>query len=349
MKLLFLSNGHGEDAIAASIAAELRDLDPVALPLVGTGGAFRRKGIPVVGPTLELPSGGFNTHDAKAFRGDLRAGLGGLLWRQLRFLRSAKPTLVVAVGDLLPVFAGKLSSGNLIFVGANKSDFYRNPGYRYLPIELGLLKHWNALVFPRDEQTHRRLQKAGVRSEYLGNPMMDTFSLETDPEEECLALFPGSREEAYRNLAMMVPVVEAIRAKDARYSFEVALAPSLSEEKIDLSGIAVSRDFGKTLGKARLVIGMAGTASEQAVGLGKPVISWPGEGPQYTERFAKAQQDLLGEALQVLAYDPEAIAERVLETLQDEAYLARLPALGMERLGERGAAGRIAAFIRALA
>ena len=39
---------------------------------------------------------------------------------------------------------------------------------------------------------------------------------------------------------------------------------------------------------------MAGTAAEQAIGLGKPVIQIEGKGPQFTNTFAEAQRRLLG-------------------------------------------------------
>lgn len=39
---------------------------------------------------------------------------------------------------------------------------------------------------------------------------------------------------------------------------------------------------------------MAGTAAEQAVGLAKPVLQLPGQGPQFTASFAEAQRRLLG-------------------------------------------------------
>jgi len=39
---------------------------------------------------------------------------------------------------------------------------------------------------------------------------------------------------------------------------------------------------------------MAGTATEQFVGLGKPAIAIPGIGPQFTAAFAEAQSRHLG-------------------------------------------------------
>lgn len=44
-------------------------------------------------------------------------------------------------------------------------------------------------------------------------------------------------------------------------------------------------------------LAMAGTATEQLVGLGKPVVTIPGQGPQFNFRFAEAQQRLLGKSV----------------------------------------------------
>jgi len=46
--------------------------------------------------------------------------------------------------------------------------------------------------------------------------------------------------------------------------------------------------FADILQQSSLVIGMTGTAVEQAVGLGKPLIAVPGNGPAFTYRFAEA-------------------------------------------------------------
>ena len=53
-------------------------------------------------------------------------------------------------------------------------------------------------------------------------------------------------------------------------------------------------NFDKILLKSRCCISMAGTATEQAIGLGKPVIQIEGKGPQFTKSFAEAQRRLLG-------------------------------------------------------
>jgi len=53
-------------------------------------------------------------------------------------------------------------------------------------------------------------------------------------------------------------------------------------------------NFDKILLKSSCCISMAGTAAEQAIGLGKPVIQIEGKGPQITKTFAEAQRRLLG-------------------------------------------------------
>ena len=53
-------------------------------------------------------------------------------------------------------------------------------------------------------------------------------------------------------------------------------------------------NFDEILLKSRCCISMAGTAAEQAIGLGKPVIQIEGKGPQFTKSFAEAQRRLLG-------------------------------------------------------
>ncbi|MEO6862028.1 MAG: hypothetical protein ABI180_10950, partial [Microcoleus sp.] len=61
-EILFLSNGHGEDAINCQILHALRasapDIDVSAMPIVGDGAAYSRSSVPMIGPTSPMPSGG---------------------------------------------------------------------------------------------------------------------------------------------------------------------------------------------------------------------------------------------------------------------------------------------------
>jgi uncharacterized protein (TIGR03492 family) len=106
--------------------------------------------------------------------------------------------------------------------------------------------------------------------------------------------------------------------------------------------------FADILQQASLVIGMTGTAIEQAVGLGKPVITLPGVGPAFTYRFAEAQMRLLGPSIQVIGdrpFDAEILrqaAQQVRATLADASYLQICQQNGIERMGKPGGSRAIA-------
>ena len=109
--------------------------------------------------------------------------------------------------------------------------------------------------------------------------------------------------------------------------------------------------FADILQQSSLVIGMTGTAVEQAVGLGKPVIAVPGNGPAFTYRFAEAQNRLLGDSVQVIGTQPanshiiKEAEEAVDRTLQDNKYLASCIKNGLERMGRSGGSIKIANYV----
>jgi uncharacterized protein (TIGR03492 family) len=96
---------------------------------------------------------------------------------------------------------------------------------------------------------------------------------------------------------------------------------------------------------------MAGTAVEQAVGLGKPVVQIMGNGPQFSYRFAEAQERLLGLSVQTIgkgAATDEILIEAakcVKRTLGDRDYLERCKANGLERVGAKGGSEGLAEAI----
>jgi uncharacterized protein (TIGR03492 family) len=97
---------------------------------------------------------------------------------------------------------------------------------------------------------------------------------------------------------------------------------------------------------ADLALATAGTATEQFVGLGKPVIAIPGQGPQFTRAFAQRQTRLLGESVTLVA-DPEAVGKVAIEILADPQRRLAIQANGKTRLGTAGAAERIARHLQA--
>ena len=108
--------------------------------------------------------------------------------------------------------------------------------------------------------------------------------------------------------------------------------------------------FADILQHSSLVIGITGTAVEQAVGLGKPLIAVPGNDPAFTYPFAEAQNRLLGDSVQVITQPANShiikeTEEAVDRTLQDNKYLASCIKNGLERMGRSGASIKIANYV----
>ena len=74
--------------------------------------------------------------------------------------------------------------------------------------------------------------------------------------------------------------------------------------------------FGDVLHSSQVIIGLLGMGNEQAVGLGRPVMSFPGKGPQITKKFLYIQKLLLGEAISIVEARGEAVAEEKKEALE---------------------------------
>jgi uncharacterized protein (TIGR03492 family) len=116
--------------------------------------------------------------------------------------------------------------------------------------------------------------------------------------------------------------------------------------------------FVEVLRDSDLLLAMAGTAAEQAVGLGKPVLQLAGSGPQFNGRFAEAQRRLLGAAVScapgesgqdvTLSTTAKMVAEQ-LEQLADPergpAWRRELEQIAAARLGPPGGSARQAEAI----
>lgn len=204
--------------------------------------------------------------------------------------------------------------------------------------------------------------------------------------EWIIGLLPGSRQEAYINMVDLARVVTAFRelvdreAEGRPTRFLVALSGGLSFSRIGeeltplgwkdlppapeetVKGIVGHLEYEGGDGRVRIsvakgrfadilaasdaVIGMAGTANEQAVGLGKPVVTFPGRGPQFTEKFVRIQKRLLGDSISVQKRDPSAVARELLQILTDGAKREYMAEIGRERMGEPGGAEKIALQIK---
>jgi uncharacterized protein (TIGR03492 family) len=393
MRLLCLSNGHGEDTIALRILQALRDRPDCptleALPIVGEGHAYRKAGIPLVGSVKVMPSGGFIYQDSRQLARDLQGGLLQLTWDQIKTVRAwsqaKEASLVLAVGDIVPMLFGWISRSPFAFVGTAKSEYYlrdengelprpwwvdvwpRATGSLYEPWERWLMQRPNCrAVFPRDKITTQNLQRLGIPALDLGNPMMDGLVGEPLPFERAtlsIALMPGSRPpECYANWELILQALDGIVGVQSE-SIELlsALVPSLDPSPLHQAlvshawqpldpmtygkGAATLRllpgQFEACIQRADLAISLAGTATEQFVGLGKPAIIIPGEGPQFTPAFAEGQTRLLGESV-ILIEQPSAVAAELRSLLHDPQRLQQIAENGKRRMGDPGAADRIA-------
>ena len=239
MEILVISNGHGEDVIAVSIIEALRSFPHIskvsALPLVGTGYAYEKANIPIIGTVKTMPSGGFNQDINQLWR-DLNGGLLTLTYHQYQTIKQwgKNEGKILAVGDILPLFFAWLSGGEFAFVGTAKSEYYlrdemgwlastspveRWLGSMYFPWERWLMNRSGCRgVFVRDSLTAQILQKWSIPVYDLGNPMMDrlsispslTFPSETEPL--IILLLPGSRmPEAQQNWQLILQAVDSIK------------------------------------------------------------------------------------------------------------------------------------------
>jgi uncharacterized protein (TIGR03492 family) len=418
VRILCLSNGHGEDVIALRILRQLQQ-DPrcpelAVLPLVGEGEAYRGlKDVPVIGPVKQMPSGGFVYMDGRQLWKDMQGGLLQLTWAQIQTVRAwaKQGDAVLAVGDIVPLLFAWMSGLPYAFVGTAKSEYYLRDeagwlprrtwferfesfwGSVYLPWERWLMGHPRCkAVFPRDSLTAKTLQQFAIPAFDLGNPMMDdlgeTPAIFYDPDAELketrrslvITLLPGSRDpEAYRNWQTMMPAVRGIceRLIERRPVFLAAIAPGLnrdllcqalltygwSQAETTETLFSLTRDpaaltfqqgnatlilsqqgFVECLQSSDIAVAMAGTATEQFIGLGKPAVAIPGHGPQFTPAFAEAQSRLLGPSL-TLVEQPDQVAGAIFQIFRDPDRLQLIEKNGRHRMGKPGAAGRIASCL----
>jgi uncharacterized protein (TIGR03492 family) len=364
-RLLLISNGHGEDLSGARLGQGLlkRGLIVEAMPLVGHGSAYRQVGIPVLGPTRDFSTGGLGYTSLRGRLTELRQGqlpylLGRLLavWRRRQLC-----DWVVVVGDVLPVLAAWLTARPMAVYLVAYSSHYE--GRLRLPWPCGWLLRGSrvALLWSRDALTARDLARQLRRpAAFVGNPFQDAESViaaipPVRTGEPVLGLLPGSRlPEALANVLLMLDVLTRLPTPwPSRLRILVALVSSLPPEAIataarprgwrlerpaprtadpchlcrgNLRLELITDQFWWVLHSSDLLLAMAGTASEQAVGLGKPVLQLAGPGPQFTAGFAEAQRRLLGPAVSCAA-GPMGAPSTLLET-------ARMAAMQLSRLAD---------------
>jgi hypothetical protein len=211
-------------------------------------------------------------------------------------------------------------------------------------------------IFPRDTLTAKNLESLGISVSDLGNPMMDDLEPAASsaglqeaiaPDQPALLLLPGSRPpEAYQNWRQLMAIVQDLPAEVTVYAAITAnLDAEILHQCAGPRGIPLLQgQFSACAHRADVVLAMAGTATEQCVGLGKPVVIVPGTGPQFTYRFAEAQTRLLGSSIYLTQpLQAAGLILQLIEQLDHQGELKqRLRLNGYLRMGSAGAGRRIA-------
>lgn len=368
MWVLLVSNGYGEDLMGAALARAVgqRGAEVTAYPLVGTGLAYQREDIPLLDPRRTLPTAGFGFRTGlRAAWEDLRAGWIALTLAQRRTLRRfrGQQKVVVAIGDVFCLWMASAAGGKTVYVPTAKSE--HNDPHRWF--ELALVRRLAVFSFPRDEATAQRFRRAGLPAEFVGNLMMDCLeftgeAFDLPQDAPVVLLLPGSRRDAPENLAQLWAAARQLARWRPDVRFLLAVSPSVDPGQLARGCAAVldppwmrapelqvrwTRNFADAAARAWVVLGMAGTAHEQAAGLGKPVVAFPGRGVQFNRKFLHLQARLLGDAL-VPVRGPEEAAQVALRLLENPEERLRRGQVGKARMGPPGGASRMADYLLAV-
>lgn len=347
MKILIISNGYGEDHIACNLINAIKQTVPqaefITIPLVGEGHAYKSNGLKPIIKNKILPSGGFIRRYIDLIK-DIISGLFFQIITQFRTIKkeSKSASFTICVGDVFCLLMGaSLNKNPTFFLPTAKSN-------RFMPhssIEYWLIERLALFSFPRDKETTSDFEKHKCKAYYFGNPMMDNLLnidtlLPLDPNRITLGILPGSREEAYLNFEHCIKIIETLSHKHTLpLQFVMGKAATIDLEKISyMTGykiikhaknqylvnhdknlqVLVTDAFTSVINQANLILGLSGTANEQATYIGKPVICFEGFGPQTTYQRFKEQEKLLGAKLKfIVNNEPENVADFIWVTIHD--------------------------------
>jgi uncharacterized protein (TIGR03492 family) len=360
MKLLVISNGYGEDAIGAHVVRRLpSSIEAAAYPTLGAGRAYS-KVCPIVGPRRYLPSEGNRTRGS--LLRDAASGFG--INAALEFMRTEAKQFdgILVVGDMLGVVMCWLTGNRArLYLDVYKSG-HANV---YTAVERWILRRAAELVLPRDQILAEQLTESGVNARFAGNVMMD--ALGTGPYDAAsrrrnstaIAVLPGSRTSTPENFAFQMDVLRRVPGIEKVDVFLVLAAGGADLGRIrdaanmrwtpgtgtdgDLGVLSdgvicvhlSTGSLGAVLHACDIVLGQAGTANLQAIGLGRPVITFTSGHSRKVRR--QRVSALAGEGRVLLERDAELMAGQVAGLLADPAERRRRGDIGRERIGPPGA------------
>lgn len=369
-RILFISNGNGEDSISAAIIKEIPKgflLD--AFPVIGFGSAYEEV-CNIVGPRMHIPSEGHRK--AGSIAKDIKGGMISGTWRTIKFLRSIKGKYdkIVAIGDsVVPILCALAGIKIDIYL-----DVYKN-GYahKYLKIERWAIKKSCKKTYCRDDILAASLRKSGIKAISKGNIMIDIIPFgdydikRHRSKKTAITLLPGSRKTTAKNLKLQIEAIKKLPKKLSSDIF-VAVARDVSVEELAKVTLmkyhkALSKqasDLGYlsdgelklnlTSGVARniingsdMVLSQAGTLTQQALGLGKPVISFIEA--QDRKKRIRDEKTLAGEARIFVSQDASELVQVINNLLENKKQRNRMGEIGKYRIGSTGTLATIIAYI----
>lgn len=361
LALPLVARGRAYDGVA-QVSGPLLDLPSGGFPFGSLDNLRADLGAGLVGTSLGQWQAAFvrgrNVRRVVVVGDTYALAVGTLAARQIRGTQGARLPLV-HVQPLVSVLYGEGMTPaahlrELNALGANA----------FMPWEIALGRRaWR--VYTRDAASARYLARRGANAAYRGSFAMDVLPA---PERDLsalrdgrpvLALLPGQRGDAQTSLPLMLnaarqlPELQAFVAWPRDWA-ELPPLPGWTLEEQGERQLLASREgaqvwllrgsFSAILHAAQsggVALGTAGTANEQAAGLGIPVVGFATAGPQYVAGFAARQQRLLGAALTLTRPEVAAVV-RAVRSLLSGPRRERASRDGRERIGSAGALGHIA-------
>jgi len=353
------------------------------LPIVGMGRAYETLRVDLLNPRQEMPSGGFIRKPGAFFSDICSGLIGLTLGQMgtLRKLRK-KVSLSICIGDTYVLWlAGFCAGGKIVFLPTAKSDYMERHFWieRFLMRKYArVVITRDELTAQSLRKSGINAQYLGnVLMDCFEITGVD-FGINSS--DVVIGLLPGSRKDAYLNIEDMLDIIPGIYLLNpgdksppvfmlamsstlnliniraiAERAYWIFNSPVSDQINKGLTGILtkkingidavifISDRFGDVINRANLVIGLAGSANEQAAGLGKPLITFPGRGTQARKSFLKKQAKLLGRAVSFVS--KRRVPQEVWNILGNPYRIEEMGKEGKARMGGSGAINKIAELI----
>jgi uncharacterized protein (TIGR03492 family) len=295
--------------------------------------------------------------------------------------------LIVSVGDMVPMLAAIVAQTPFVLVGCAKSAYYGpGHGYTRFEKHLMrryCARCYPRDAETARELSAARIAVSFVGNPMMDD-LQGCVTLALPDDALVVACLPGSRDNAEANAARILSLIADdatawersgpvvfIFALAARFDVErawQAMSPparamwrrEAPRTGVDASAVAVDARltrrvsaqflkgrFADVLHSARVVIGLAGTANEQAIGLGVPLVTFATDGTQGQSYF-RMKRRYFGDAAMTIAPNGPALREAVRRLSRDDAQRARMSAAGRARMGEPGASDAIVRDVLAI-